>query len=81
MEELEGDGDTFGLKGKKVKGELLLCPTCDIVLCLSCYKLFHTVENIDDLEAGVRDHLMSEDDDDQDTARPMVVCTNCCRKF
>ena len=79
LEELESDGDMFGLKGKKVKGELLLCPTCDIVLCLPCYNLFHTAENINDLEVGVRDHLMSEDDE-QDAARLMVVYTSRFRK-
>ena len=78
LEGLEGEGEVDGHKRKKVKGELMWCPTCGIISCLSCWKLFHTVEDLDDLAADIQSYLQG-DDDVRSTVGPMVCYTHRCR--
>ncbi len=34
--------------GKKLTGQLLKCPDCNVVLCSYCYSTFHTVDGMDE---------------------------------
>ena len=75
---MEGKLRLYVQNRKKARGEVMYCSTCDLVLCLPCYKMVHTEEDLDNLREAVRGY--QDEDDAPPTPRPMVVYTNRFRK-
>ena len=41
----------WATRERKRGGKILHCSTCKVSLCINCFKLFHTVQEVDNLKA------------------------------
>ena len=44
----------------RVKGQLIYCRTCNVILCVRCYKTFHTVFDLDSVKKNIQDAYCKE---------------------
>ena len=44
----------------RVKGQLSYCRTCNRILCVRCYKLFHTVYDLNTIKNNIQDAYCTE---------------------
>ena len=48
-----GGGTAMCRRHTRVKSQLMVCPTCNIVLCIKCYKKFHTVYDLKTIKLSI----------------------------
>ena len=65
----------------RVKSQLSYCPTCNVVLCIKCYKLFHTIYDLNTIKGNIQRVYEEEINDPESNDKKVKELISDLSKF
>ena len=65
----------------RVKSQLSYCPTCNVVLCIKCYKLFHTIYDLNTIKGNIQRAYEEEINDPESNDKKVKELISDLSKF